>query len=436
MSSDDQHLFSSGQITRALEANGLPGTSAERYLDLVAQRVTDIGLGADDAIFLASAPGRTELCGNHTDHNLGKVVAASIDLDTIALIRARSDRTVRVISEGFPTVEVSADDLDPNEAEEGTTAALVRGVLAECVARGYRIGGFDAVASSRVLAGSGLSSSASFEVLIGAIVSTLFNDGAIGATENAQIGQVAENRFFGKPSGLMDQVACATGGAVGIDFRDVDAPDIRRVEASFESAGYSLCVVDTGGDHADLTDEYAAIFEEMREIAGAFGKKHLRGVDPDAVLASLSELRKTHGDRAVNRALHFFAENERVDQLIGALASGQMSRYISLMQESGNSSALYLQNCAPAGTPREQAVLTALALADRCFRELGLVPGTDAAARVHGGGFAGTIQVLLPTDAFDTFAARMNTFLSENAVTRIAIRPVGAIAFPLTKEER
>jgi len=431
MSEHQSQLFQRQRLQDRLSEQGLPAETADRFLTLAGRAVDTLGFGSEDELLFASAPGRTELGGNHTDHNLGRVVAAGVQLDTIALVRRRADRRVRFLSEGFPAVELSVDQSDPDSAEQGTTTALVRGVLAEFAARGLEVGGFDAVASSAVLAGSGLSSSASFEVLVGAIVSGLFNRGEVHATVLAQIGQIAENRYFGKPSGLMDQVACATGGAVWIDFADPTEPAVAQVQASFESCGYTLCVVDTGGDHANLTDQYAAIPREMRAVAGAFGASNLRGVDEAAFLGRIPKLRDTYGDRAVNRALHFFAENRRVDEMLEALQGNDMGRYLRVMHQSGHSSVAYLQNGAPQGAPARQAVVTALALSEQVFSTLGLEPGVDATARVHGGGFAGTIQALLPTDAYERYVEQMNSYLGTHAVTRLSIRNAGAVAFAL-----
>ena len=428
-----EQLLNQDLLEMQLAEGGLSPSSLPRFLAL-AGRATQAGFTAADEICVASAAGRTELSGNHTDHNLGCVLAASINLDSIALVRPRKDPTVRVLSEGYGAVEIQSDQLAPQQAEQGTTAALIRGVLAGFADRGLRVGGFDAVAGSTVLAGSGLSSSASFEVLVGVILSHLYNEADVGSTVLAQIGQFAENRYFGKPSGLMDQVACATGGAVWIDFADRSNPKIERVPVSFEELGYTLCVVDTGGDHADLTRHYAAIIEEMGAIAGAFGKDSLSEVDQEAVLERVGELRRAHGDRAINRALHFFGENRRVGRQLAALRARDIRTYITLMHASGTSSARFLQNSAPPESPRKQAVVTAIALSEHCFAELGVTPGVDAAARVQGGGFAGTIQVLLPRPRVDEYRERMNGWLEKSAVTRLAIRDVGATAFTLKKE--
>ncbi|MFP4376900.1 MAG: galactokinase [Spirochaetales bacterium] len=419
------------RIAERLAAVGLPAQSADRYRELVERFAREIEPAEPRELLLASAPGRTELSGNHTDHNLGRVLAASVNLDSIAVCRRRDDARIVVRSQGFEPVEVELPDPTPVRDEEGTSSALVRGVVEGFVRHGRAVGGFEAVASSRVLSGSGLSSSASFEVMIGALLNTLYNDGAVSATELAQIGKYAENVHFGKPSGLMDQVACATGGAVAIDFKDQQSPDITAVPLSFAEHGYSLAVVDTGGSHADLTDEYAGITTEMKAVANELGGSVLAEVDEAELFAHIAALRSSVGDRAVSRAIHFFEENRRVTEMVDAIRREDLSTYLRLMTASGHSSGLFLQNCAPTGSAHEQAVVTALALCERTFREVGLTTGVTAACRVHGGGFAGTIQLLVPTDSLDEISSRLASYLGSEAVTDLSIRNVGAIAFPL-----
>lgn len=409
----------------------LPLLDERRFARLVERLRDDLGVDPSRELWMASAPGRSELGGNHTDHQRGRVLAASINLDALAAVSPREDEIVRIASEGFDELEVNLGDLEPRASEHNTTEALVRGVAAGFRRNGYGVAGFDATVTSTVLAGSGLSSSASIEVLIGTIFDRLSNDGAAGPTRIAQIGQYAENEFFGKPAGLMDQVACATGGAVKIDFQDESNPVIEQIQVTFESAGLALLVVDTGGSHAGLTHEYAAIPNEMRAIARALGGRELRDVEPQAFYAALSHLREEVGDRAVARALHFFDENPRVDGMAAALAAGRMDDYLALMADSGRSSAVFLQNCVPQGDAGEQAVVIALALSEHFFAAAGLRNGRDAACRVHGGGFAGTIQVLLPTDRVAEYDAFVSQHLGRGAVTRLAIRTVGAVAHPV-----
>lgn len=428
MSTLESLANSPAALARSLESI-LPDARPDRFQKLVTRMREELGVHAHAGVWLASAPGRTELAGNHTDHNRGRVLAASVGLDSIAAVTPRDDGVVRLASEGFPLVEVDVTDTSARETERETTAALVRGVAAGFEREGYGVGGFDATASSTVLTGSGLSSSASIEVLIGAIFDALANDGRVGSTKIAQIGQFAENTYFGKPSGLMDQVACATGGVVAIDFA-ADEPRIERVEADFAAAGLSLLVVDTGANHADLTDEYAAIPADMRAVAAALGGEVLRDVDASTFFAAAPMLRREVGDRAVSRAIHYYDENARVDRMVHALREGRIDEYLALMADSGRSSGIYLQNCVPVKNPDEQGVVIALALTEHFFADAGLRNGVDGACRVHGGGFAGTIQVLVPTDRASSYASFMSDHLGNEAVTPLEIRNLGAIAAP------
>ena len=390
--------------------------------------IDDLGAAADATTWLASSPGRTELAGNHTDHNHGKVLAGAVQLDTIAAAAARTDRRIRIVSEGFPGVDISLEDLDVQESERVSTSALVRGVARALYDNGRKTGGLDIAMRSQVLAGSGLSSSASVEVLMGALFNAAFNNNEIAPTEIATAGKFAENEFFGKPSGLMDQLVCASGGTVAIDFADEAHPIVERVTTTFASGGLDLCVVDSGGSHADLADEYGSVPKEMNLVAAELGGKVLIDVSESEFYANLGELRSSCGDRAVTRAIHFYQENRRVDGMAAALRESRFGDYISLMAESGRSSAMFLQNVAPRSTSREQAVSVALALTERFFTEQGLRNGHEAACRVHGGGFAGTIQVLLPSDCFDRLSTFLSPFLGDAAATRLQIRPQGAVA--------
>ena len=410
-----------------LATHGL-ADSTDRFGALAWRLTGELGLTKDRRVVLVSAPGRTELAGNHTDHNRGRVLAASVNLDSIAVASPRDDMKVRLSSEGFPLVEIDLHDLELREGEKETTAALVRGVAAGLERDGRGIGGFDATASSTVLAGSGLSSSASIEILIGYIFDALYASEPAGPTRIAQISQFAENTYFGKPSGLMDQVACATGGAVAIDFADPEKPQIEQIAVRFAEAGLALLVVDTGANHADLTNDYAAIPIEMRSVAAELGAEVLGEATPAAFYEHLPAIRTAVGDRASSRALHFFQENERVGEMVAALRSNQMGDYIALMSESGKSSGLFLQNCAQASQQEEQGVIVALGLTEHYFRSVGLRSGRDSACRVHGGGFAGTIQVLLPAAHVDAYRSLMRQQLGENAVTELKVRNVGAIA--------
>ena len=305
-----------------------------------------------------SAPGRTEISGNHTDHQQGRVLAAAVDLDTRAAVRANGTNRIRVLSQGYPMTQIMLEDRKPKAEEVNTTPALIRGVAARFMEMGYPVGGFDAYVESTVLPGSGLSSSAAFEVLIGTVINGLFCGGEVSGTQIAQIGQYAENVFFGKPSGLMDQMASAVGGMVAIDFADPAAPVIQPVAFDLAACGHALCIVDSRASHAELTDEYAAITREMRAVCAHFGKTVLRQVEPAEFFGAIPALRQECGDRAVLRAIHFYQENERVPQQVAALQAGDFDAFLKLTRQSGYSSYMYLQNVIPAGyaTPQDMAV--------------------------------------------------------------------------------
>jgi galactokinase len=367
-----------------------------------------------------SAPGRTEVGGNHTDHNGGRVLAAAVNLDAIAAAAPRDDGIIRLQSEGYGESVVDTREFVPAEDERGTVAALVRGVCAGLAARGHRIGGFDACVTSDVLKGSGLSSSAAFEVLVGAILNGLYNDGGIDPIAVAQVGQHAENVYFGKPCGLMDQTASSLGGFVTIDFRDTAHPLVQRVAFDFSSSDYALVIVDTGGDHADLTPDYAAVRQEMQAVAAALGGKLLRDVTEEQVLANIPELRARAGDRAILRSLHFFEDDRRVEMQAAALGAGQFDRFLELVIESGRSSWMLLQNCYPPRSDRVQGVSLALALSERLL-------GDRGAWRVHGGGFAGTIQAFVPHDRLPEYLAGMRSVFGQPACHELSVRQAGAM---------
>jgi len=411
----------------------------ERYVTL-ADEFNDGEAGGEGDLRVFCAPGRTELAGNHTDHNRGKVLAASVQLDNVAVVRKRGDTTVFFRSAGFPDVHIQltdsqgAPDLLPKPAEEGTTDALVRGIAAELHRRGCAVGGFSANANSTVFPGSGLSSSAAMETLLGRIFDSLYGEGKRGALEIAQIGQIAENDFFGKPCGLMDQIACASGGAVAIDFADKDRPAIQAIKFDLAAAGYALCVVNTGGSHANLTADYAAIPAEMHAVAAFFGKSVLGELAKEAVLERAADIRAMLGDRALLRAIHFFDENTRVDSMTAALtamdsAADSAARrqaldvYLGLVNESGHSSWELLQNVYSSHSAQEQGVSAALALTRDFLRKQKL----NGASRVHGGGFAGTIQAYLPLDAVDGYRVFIEAVFGAGAVTVLRIRGTGAV---------
>ncbi len=416
------------EVRRALDAGGLDEILGKLYPDLAAARRRTAGLldgfqrtfaaGEDTLVTLCSAPGRTELCGNHTDHQHGRVLAGAVDLDFLACAALNGTGTIRFQSEGWPMVEVSLDSLEPVEEEKETTAALVRGMAAEAVRRGFPVEGFDVYASSQVLPGSGLSSSAACEVLLGVIENHLFCGDALDAVTIAQMGQRAENAFFGKPSGLMDQTASSVGGAVAIDFADPAAPVVRSVAVDLDSLGLALCILDSGASHADLTDEYAAVPREMGAVAAFFGKTVLREVREADVLQSLPQLRKAVGDRAVLRALHFFADDQRAEGEADALARADGETFLSLVNQSGRSSWELLQNITPTGAVSEQAMAVALAVTE------GALAGRGA-CRVHGGGFAGTIQAFVPLDGLEHFRRKVEAALGEGCCRVLRIRAAG-----------
>ena len=374
--------------------------------------------GTPDRYF--SAPGRTEIGGNHTDHQRGRVLAAAVNLDTRAAVRVNGTDTIRILSKGYPLCEVNISELTPVEAEINSTPALIRGVAARLAQMGCQVKGFDAYCESTVLPGSGLSSSAAYEVLIGTIINGLFFDAKVSQPEIAQIGQYAENVFFGKPCGLMDQTASAVGNLVTIDFFDKENPVIKPLNFDFTACGHALCIIDSGADHADLTDEYAAVPGEIKAVAAQFGKEVLTQIDVNDFYAAIPSLRKSCGDRAVMRAIHFYQENDRVPQQVAALENGDFNRFLQLVKQSGYSSYMYLQNVIPAGYKEHQDVAVSLALCEHYLNGRG-------AYRVHGGGFAGTVQAFVPMDMLDTFVAGIDAALGEGACHVLSIRPQGGV---------
>ena len=370
--------------------------------------------------YVFSAPGRTEIAGNHTDHQHGCVLAAAVDLETVADVCLNGTDKIWIQSEGYPAFSIDIRDLSINESEKNTTVALVRGVVAGFAQRNVQIQGFDAKIRSTVLPGSGLSSSAAFEVLIGTIINELFNEGRIPAEEIAMIGQYAENVYFGKPCGLMDQMASSVGSLVYIDFENPKEPKVEKIDFDLAEAGYALCIIDSGADHADLTDEYAAIPNEMKQICSLFGKEVLRQIPEENFLAALPSLRGQVSDRAILRALHIYRENERVAQQAEALKTQDVDTFLKLVKESGNSSWKYLQNITPAGAVKHQEVAVALALCDTYLKGQG-------AYRVHGGGFAGTVQAFVPVAMLENFKASIEAVLGENSCHVLNIRQQGGI---------
>lgn len=374
----------------------------------------------DTPVGIFSGPGRTELGGNHTDHQHGRVLAASVNLDALACAAPNGTSAIRILSEGYPLVEVNLSDLIPDESERDSSVALVRGVAAKISSLGYTVKGFDAYVCSNVLGGSGLSSSAAYEVMVGVTINHLFCHDALTAVQIAQIGQYAENVYFGKPCGLMDQMASAVGAAVSIDFGNISEPVVKKVGYDFTLSGHALCIIDTRASHADLTAEYAAIPAEMGAVAAYFGKTVLREVDEAEFNRALPALRKEFGDRAVLRALHFFAEDKRAAEEAAALDAGDFGRFLRIADASGRSSYMYLQNIYASSQPKEQAVAVALAAAEQALAGEGM-------CRVHGGGFAGTIQAFVPDGKLDAFKARMEEVLGEGCCLILSIRPEGGV---------
>lgn len=370
--------------------------------------------------YIFSGPGRTEISGNHTDHQHGCVLAGAVNLETTAEVTLNDTKVIRVFSDGYPTVEVDLRDLYPRPEEFNTTTALVRGVAAAFDQRLAKLQGMDVVVHSTVLPGSGLSSSAAFEVLFGTIFNELFFDRRLSPVEIAQIGQYAENVYFGKPSGLMDQMASSVGGLVFIDFADPTEPIVEKLNFDFEKTGHALCIIDSGADHADLTDEYSAVTRELKAVCAHFGEEVLRAIPEKEFLHSLPTLRGKVSDRAILRAIHFYQENKRVLKQVEALKRNDFDTFLRLTSESGRSSWMYLQNITPTGAVEHQDVAVALALCETLLEGRG-------AFRVHGGGFAGTVQAFVPMDMLENFKAGIEQVLGEGKCHVLTIRPQGGI---------
>ena len=393
----------------------------ERYTNAV-KKYTELFSNSedyDDDVCIISAPGRTEVCGNHTDHQRGEVLAASINDDAIAIVG--SNNSVNIMSEGYPMISFSIDDISKKDNEEGTTVALIKGVLARCRDKGFSIGGFNAYITSDVLGGSGLSSSAAFETVIGNVISNLYNDGKIDAVTIARIGQYAENHYFGKPCGLMDQMACSVGGLCHIDFASPEEPIIESIDVSLDEYGYSLCITDTKGSHADLTPDYAAVPAEMKSIASYFGKNVLKELNENDVLENINSLREKYGDRAVLRAFHFYEENIRVKTAAEALKNHDFNSFLDNISKSGNSSYKYLQNVFTTHDITHQNVSIALCISEMVLGDEGGV------ARVHGGGFAGTIQAFVKNEFVSKYKESMDSVFGEGACAVLKIRNYGGI---------
>ncbi|MGA2641046.1 MAG: galactokinase family protein [Spirochaetia bacterium] len=412
-----------GRATKALESlygvkPGIADRQKARYLGLL-DRFADAFPRAEGPR-LFSTPGRTEICGNHTDHNGGRVLAAAVDLDAVAVASPTSDGRITIESEGYPLQEIRIDDLARRDSELGTATALTRGVAARMRDTGNAVGGFCASVTSDVLKGSGLSSSASYEVLIGTIINHLSNGGRIGGIDIALIAQFSENEYFGKPCGLMDQVTCALGGFVTIDFQDFSRPQVRAVHSDFSASGYVPVIVDTGGSHADLTDEYAAVQKEMKDVSRYFGGKVLRDISRERVLAELPLLRGKVSDRAILRALHFYADDMRVEAEVQALENGMFADFLRLVRGSGRSSWMLLQNCYSTRFVEQQGVPIALSLSE-------ILLGENGAWRVHGGGFAGTILAFVPDAKLGEYLSAMSAVFGAAACHALCMRAAGAV---------
>jgi len=388
----------------------------ERYINAV-EKFEDF-FGADGEVRIFSAPGRTEVGGNHTDHQHGRVLTGSINLDVIAVVSERNDNIVEIKSQGYIVEPVDISDLEPNTAEIGKTAALIRGCCANFKKNGYNIGGFCAYTTSQVLGGSGLSSSAAYEVLICNILSGLYNNSSVDKIEIAKISQKAERDYFGKPCGLLDQMACSNGGFTAIDFADPNSPLVEQINFDINAHGYTLCVVDTHGDHSDLTKDYADITTECGEISRYFGKGFLREVNINDFYSSIYDLRLRFGDRAVLRAIHFFNENERVAEQTKSLKQDNFNHFLDLVNESGDSSYKYLQNLYSTDNVKSQGLCLAIALTEQFLQG-------DGACRVHGGGFAGTIQCYIPSELISDYKKLINNAFGEGSCAILSIRSVG-----------
>lgn len=388
-----------------------------RYVEAI-KRFEEIYEPGEVMVF--SAPGRSEVGGNHTDHQHGTVLAASINLDSIGVVRATNDNVIRLVSDDYDEIVISLDDILLKQEEKETTTALIKGVVSGFLNRQYEVGGFSAYITSDVLIGAGLSSSAAFETLIGTILSGLFNNMRVSAIDIAIIGQYAENIYFGKPCGLMDQMACSVGNLVYIDFKNPSNPLVEKVECDIEQYGYSLCITDTKGSHADLTDEYAAVPKEMKLVARHFGQDVLRGITVKDILENISVLRSEFGDRSVLRALHFINENERVGCEVNALKNGNFEQFLYYVKASGDSSYKYLQNVYANSDVECQNVSVALATSD-------VVLGENGVSRVHGGGFAGTIQAFVKNSHVDEYKKNMDLIFGEGSCSDLKIRKYGGI---------
>ncbi|MCM1468191.1 MAG: hypothetical protein NC086_08585 [Alistipes sp.] len=399
------------------EDPGLTEYQRQRYIKLLGLFEETF---PDRQVAVYSAPGRSEVCGNHTDHQRGQVLATSINLDAIAVVSYNDENQIRIVSDGYPMLKADLTDLEKKAEDEGTSVGLIKGVAHALVKEGYKVSGFNAYVTSDVLIGAGLSSSAAFETIVGTIISGLFNDMEIGAVKIAQAGQYAENEFFGKPCGLMDQMACSVGGLIHIDFNDAQNPVVEKVGVNFGKYDHSLCIVDTKGSHQDLTADYAAVPKEMKAVAAYFGKEVLREVDEKEFYKNIRQVRTAVNDRAVLRAIHFFEENKRVEAIVKELSEGNFGAFLRLITASGNSSFQYLQNVYTSHDVENQGVSIGLAAS-------GLVLKGTGAARVHGGGFAGTIQAFVPNETVEEYREFLDGVFGEGSCHVLKVRKYGGM---------
>ena len=424
----ENNLMRSNEIKKLLADGALdkysalyPNTKEQAKRFIAAIETFEKYYGADREIAIFSVPGRSEICGNHTDHNHGAVLAGAINRDIIAVAAKNDDGVIRFHSEGYSedVIDISRAS-DPKNFRSFTSRALVAGLVGGFKKSGFKVGGYDAYSTTQVLKGSGISSSAAFEVMVGNILNHFYNDGAVDNQEIAKLSQYSENEYFGKPCGLMDQMACAVGGFVFIDFEDPKKPVVEPISFSLADAGYSLCIVNTGGNHANLNDDYASIPSEMKAIAAMLGKQVLRGATVEDIIAKIPVLRREVNDRAILRAIHYINENGRVERAKEGLKSGELDAFFESLVDSGNSSFKYLQNVYTTINPTEQGLSLALALTE------GYLKGKGGAHRVHGGGFAGTIQAFVKNEHLDGYVKLMNSVFGDGAVMQLNIRPVGA----------
>ena len=415
-------LKSGALNARMVEIYGCDPAKAQAYADRFARVIKGFTVtfpgNAQAEIGLYSAPGRTEIGGNHTDHQYGCVLAASVNLDAIAAAALNGTDKIRFYSEGYGMIEADLSVLEPVESEKESTLSLIRGMAALAVKKGYAVKGLDVYCTSNVLGGSGLSSSAAFETLMGVILNDIFCGSAFDAVEIAKMGQITENQYFGKPSGLMDQSASSVGGVVAIDFGDPENPKVEKIDLDLAGEGYALCIIDSKSSHADLTDAYAGIPREMKAVAATFGKTHLRGITKEQLVERTAAIRKVCGDRAFLRAMHFVLDNERAQEEAAALKAGDFASFLKIVKASGESSYMYLRNFSVGGAVDHQAVGVALYLCDV------LLDGRGA-FRVHGGGFAGTVQAFVPLDMLDSFKAAVENAIAPDCCHVLSIRPVG-----------